>query len=447
MLFYTKEFILIFLPITLFFYFFLSRFKISRKVILILLSLAFYSWWNIYYLPLILFSILVNYFLGNKIKNSKNKKSLYLTISILLNILLLFSFKYADFFIDNFNLLTKSSIGNLNLPFPLGISFYTFQIITYLVDCYYSEIKDNKFKNFCLFVVFFPQLIAGPIIKYNYFKDQIDSKIANIFNIDNFIKGAIIFSIGFIKKVYLAHNLSIYVDKGFENLNELNVITAWITSFSFLFQFYFDFSAYVDMALGCALMMNIVLPKNFNSPLKATNMIDFWQRWHITLTNFLMNYVYYPILASKKDFLASRKNLTFGFSMMVTLFVFLLAGFWHGPDWTFLFFGLLHGLGIIFNHIVAKFFGFKLNRIISILLTLTYVNITFIFFRSQNIDEGFNFIEKMFFNIDFNNFFELFHIDVTQNSFHYSIFIISIVTIFFFKNSNQINLDKFINKN
>ena len=137
MLFYTKEFILFFLPITLFSYYFLSKFKICKKILLILLSLAFYSWWNVYYLPLILFSVLVNYFLGNKIKKSLNKKSFFLSISITFNILLLFSFKYIDFFIDNFNLITSSNINNLNLPFPLGISFYTFQIITYLVDCYY----------------------------------------------------------------------------------------------------------------------------------------------------------------------------------------------------------------------------------------------------------------------------------------------------------------------
>ncbi len=440
MLFYTKEFILFFLPLTLLSYYFVSKFKICKKILLILLSLAFYSWWNIYYLPLILFSVLVNYFLGNKIKKSVNKKSFFLSISITFNILLLFSFKYIDFFIDNFNFITSSNINNLNLPFPLGISFYTFQIITYLVDCYYSEIKDNKFRNFCLFVVFFPQLIAGPIIKFNYFKDQIDSKFSSIFNIDNFIKGAFIFLIGFIKKVYLAHNLSIYVERGFENLNELNVVTAWITSFSFFFQFYFDFSAYVDMALGCALMMNIVLPKNFNSPLKAVNIIDFWKRWHITLTNFLMNYIYFPILSS-------RKEITFSFSIIVTLFIFLLAGFWHGPAWTFLFFGLLHGLGVVFNHILSKYLKLNINRFFAILLTLSYVNITFIFFRSKNLEEGFNFLEKMFFNIQFTSLIDLLYKDILENIFHYAIFLISILVIFLFKNSNQINIDKFLNKN
>jgi len=438
-LFYTKEFILFFFPITLALYYFASKFNLCKKTILIVLSLAFYSWWNIFYLPLILFSIFVNFFLGNKIKNAVNKKILYLSISIVFNIILLFTFKYVDFFIDNLNLLTGNSVKNLNLPFPLGISFYTFQIITYLVDCYYSEIKDNKFKNFCLFVVFFPQLIAGPIIKYNYLKDQIDSKLINSFNIDNFIKGIFLFLIGYVKKVYLANNLSSYVDNGFSNLNELNFITAWITSFSFTFQFYFDFSAYVDMALGCALMMNIILPKNFNSPLKAFNLIDFWKRWHITLTNFLMNYIYFPILTSTKE-------ISFSFSMIVTLFIFLLAGFWHGPSWTFLFFGFLHGVGVIFNHILSKNFNFKINKFLSIFLTFNYVNISFIFFRSENLNEGYAVLKKMFFNIDPNKILDLLYSDIVGNNFHYLALVISIIVIFFFKNSNEIDVEKLIGK-
>jgi len=440
MLFYTKEFILLFLPLTLTLYYLAFRYDLCKKIILIFLSLAFYSWWNIYYLPLILFSVLVNYFLGNKIKTAIIKKKFYLIISIIFNILLLFSFKYIDFFIDNYNLLTDRDINKLNLPFPLGISFYTFQIITYLVDCYYSEIKESKFRNFFLFVVFFPQLIAGPIIKYNYFKDQIDSKRVNVFNIDNFIKGAFLFLIGYIKKVYLANNLSFYVDKGFGSLNELNAVTAWITSFSFTFQFYFDFSAYVDMALGCALMMNIVLPKNFNSPLKAINLIDFWKRWHITLTNFLMNYIYFPILSS-------RQNISFNFSMLVTLFIFLLAGFWHGPSWTFLFFGFLHGIGVIFNHVLPKVLNFQISKFLSIFLTLNYVNITFIFFRSENLNQGITLLEKMFLNINLNNHFIFLQKDFVENNLHYFTLVTSIMIIFFLKNSNQISLNKLLNLN
>ena len=186
--------------------------------------------------------------------------------------------------------------------------------------------------------------------------------------------------------------------------------------------------------------MNIVLPKNFNSPLKAINIIDFWKRWHITLTNFLMNYIYFPILSS-------RKEITFSFSIIVTLFIFLLAGFWHGPAWTFLFFGLLHGLGVVFNHILSKYLKLKINKFFAILLTLSYVNITFIFFRSKNLEEGFNFLEKMFFNIEFTSLIDLLYKDIFENILNYAVFLISIMVIFLFKNSNQINIDKFLNKN
>ena len=245
--------------------------------------------------------------------------------------------------------------------------------------------------------------------------------------------------IGFIKKIYLANSLSFYVDKGFNNINELNFITAWITSFSFTFQFYFDFSAYVDMALGCALMINIILPKNFNSPLKAVNLIDFWKRWHITLTNFLMNYIYFPILSSRRD-------VSYSFSMMITLFIFLLAGFWHGPSWTFLIFGFLHGMGVIFNHLISKNLHFKMNKFLSIFLTLNYVNITFIFFRSENFNDGYLLIKKMFYNFDFSKILAFLYDDFIEHNFHYLILIISAIIIFLFKNSNQINIDKLIGK-
>ena len=291
-----------------------------------------------------------------------------------------------------------------------------------------------------MFVVFFPQLIAGPIIKYNYFKNQINLKFINQFNIDNFIKGFLLFLIGFLKKVYLANTLSLYVDKSFANINELNFITAWITSFSFTFQFYFDFSAYVDMALGCALMMNIILPKNFNSPLKSFNLIDFWKRWHITLTNFLMNYIYFPILSTKKE-------ISFTFSMITTLFIFLLAGFWHGPSWTFLIFGFLHGIGVIFNHLISKLFTFKIKKFISIFLTLNYINITFIFFRSENLNESFLLIQKMLFEFNLYQLYNFLYFDINQYISHYIALVISVVVIFFFKNSNQINIDKFLLKN
>ena len=405
--------------------------KFDNKIILILASLFFYSWWNINYLPLIILSILINFFLGKKIQKSKNNKKKFLVISILFNIGLLFSFKYADFFISNYNVLTSSKVGNLNLPFPLGISFYTFQIITYLVDCYYGKIVLHKFKNFALFVVFFPQLIAGPIIKYNFLIDQLDSTKIFLLRVNNVLKGLVLFIIGFIKKVFFADQLSLIVDNGYLNYQSLNFLESWVTSLAFTFQIYFDFSGYVDMALGCALMLNIILPINFDSPYKAHNIIHFWRKWHITLAEFLMNYIYYPLLRS-------FSNISFFLVMFVTIIVFFLAGLWHGPSWMFITFGLIHGIGVVFNHCKEKFFNFKIYLPLSIFLTFNYVNLSFVFFRSENFDQAFIIISKM---LNFSSFKILLTENVFQDlilSKNLTLLAISILIVFVFKNSDYL---------
>ena len=343
MLFHSNIFILYFFPLTLFLLFISSKIKFDGKIILILASLLFYSWWNINYLPLIILSIFVNFFLGKKIQRSHKKKIFLLFFSIIFNIGILFSFKYADFFISNYNFLTNSEIDKLNLPFPLGISFYTFQIVTYLVDCYYGKVVLHKFKNFALFVVFFPQLIAGPIIKYNFLINQLDIKKLFILKINNILKGLILFIIGFIKKVFFADQLSLIVDSGYLNYQNLNFLESWMTSLAFTFQIYFDFSGYVDMALGCALMLNIILPINFNSPYKAYNIINFWKKWHITLSLWLRDYLYIPLGGGKLGNIRKLSNI---------LITMILGGLWHGANWTFLFWGLIHGVAISFIHVM-----------------------------------------------------------------------------------------------
>ena len=437
MLFHSKIFIFYFFPLILFLLFISNKIKFDRKILLILASLFFYSWWNVNYLPLIILSIFINFFLGKKIKNSSNNKKILIFISILFNIVIFFSFKYADFFISNYNLVTNSKINKLNLPFPLGISFYTFQIITYLVDCYYDKIISHKFKNFALFVVFFPQLIAGPIIKYNFLINQLDRTKVFILRINNILKGLVLFILGFIKKVFIADQLSLIVDSNYLNYQNLNFLESWLTSLAFTFQIYFDFSGYVDMALGCALMLNIILPINFNSPYKAYNVIHFWRRWHITLAEFLMNYIYYPLLRS-------LPSISFLLVMLVTIIVFFLAGLWHGPSWMFIVFGLIHGIGVVFNHCKAKFFDFKVYLPLSIFLTFNYVNLSFIFFRSEDFKQAFVIIYKMF---NFNSL----NISLLQNIFLDQIFlknlillVISGVVIFFFKNSDYLINSKYL---
>ena len=296
MLFYKPVYFLLFLPIVLILFYRSKFLVIDFKYILIISSLVFYSYWNPNYLPLIIIIIFSNYFLAKLIIEKKK----YLFFSILYNLLILIFFKYLDFLIINLNLIFNLNFKLLNFPFPLALSFVTFHTIAFLINCYDDEIKKINFKDYFLFTIFFPPLIAGPIIMYNNIMDQFNSTKVNYFNNKFFNLGIMIFFIGFIKKVFFADILGIYVDDNLSNLHNLNSLTAWMISFAFTFQFYFDFTAYVDMATGSALLFNIILPQNFNSPFKATSLIDFWQRWHMTLTNFLTNFVYTAWILSLK---------------------------------------------------------------------------------------------------------------------------------------------------
>ena len=313
------------------------------------------------------------------------------------------------------------------------MSFFTFQTIAFLVDAYDDEIKNINFKKYSLFIIFFPQLIAGPIVKYNNMMSQFDTIENKNINLNNILLGLTIIAIGLFKKVVIADNLSINVDFGFANYNQINFIESWITSLSYTFQLYFDFSGYIDMATGSALLFNILLPKNFDSPFKASSLIDFWKKWHITLFNFLMNYIYFPILRS-------IKSINFVNAMIVTLFVFIISGFWHGPSWGYVIFGTLHGVGLVTNHIFNKISSFKFYKIISWSLTIIYVNFTLIFFRSENLHSAFSIIKSMFgFNgLKFNtNYFE----DLLIIIISIAAFIICI----FFKNVNYL-IDNFYKK-
>ena len=392
MLFHSNQYLLIFLPTLFFLYYFkYKNFYFPKIITLSFASVIFYSAWNIYFLPLIIFIILCNYFCHKLLL--RNKRYLFLLIS--LNLLILIIFKYTDFIILNINLLFKSHIEFINLPFPLALSFVTFQIIAFLVDYYDRGIKKIEFNYFFLFIIFFPQLIAGPIVKYNDVIFQYKNKKNKNINIENVFVGLILILIGFLKKIVLADNLGTFADIGFQNVNEITGIESWISSFAFTFQIYFDFSGYMDMATGSALLFNIKLPQNFYSPFKATSLINFWQRWHITLTNFLTNYIFNPCVRS-------LKKITFLKMMFLIIFVFILCGFWHGPSWMYGFFGLLHGIGLSINHIYNKFFKIKLHKIIAWFLTFNFVNLTFIFFRSQDFNDGMLIIYKMF---NFNYFF------------------------------------------
>lgn len=301
MLFNSYEFIFVFLPITFFIYFYLNHKRLTEasKGFLVFSSLFFYSWWNIAYLPIILSSMLFNYIIGNSLNNEEghhrfSKKSI-LIFGIVSNIALLGYFKYTDFMIDNFNLLSNSNLPTLDLALPLAISFFTFQQISYLVDSYRQETKEYDFLNYALFVTFFPQLIAGPIVHHKEMMPQFAKTRNKVKNYTNIAMGLFIFFIGLFKKVVIADTFSVWATTGFDTATTLSLFEAWATSLSYTFQLYFDFSGYTDMAIGLALLFNIRLPINFHSPYKATDIQDFWRRWHITLSRFLKDYVYVPL--------------------------------------------------------------------------------------------------------------------------------------------------------
>lgn len=397
MLFNSYEFIFLFLPITFFIYFYLlnKRAITASKGFLVFSSLFFYSWWNIAYLPLILVSMLFNYTIGsslneNSLKIKFSKKSV-LTFGISANLLLLGYFKYYDFFITGVNTLFSSNVELLHLMLPLAISFFTFQQIAYLVDSYRGETKEYDFLNYALFVTFFPQLIAGPIVHHKEMMPQFASRYNLVKKHKNIALGLFIFSIGLFKKVIIADSLSIMANNGFASSELLSTAEAWITSLSYTLQLYFDFSGYTDMAIGIALLFNIKLPLNFNTPYKAINIQDFWRRWHITLSRFLRDYVYIPLGGNRVPSFRIYSNL------MIT---FILGGLWHGAGLTFLFWGFLHGAALVI-HRAWQNTGIKLNNLLAWFLTFNFINISWIFFRAKDFQEATNILKAMFIYKDF----------------------------------------------
>lgn len=266
-------------------------------------SLFYYSWWNPIYLILIVGSIFFNFFIGKNLIQQQTvrgeyQKKILLIIGVLANLTLLGYFKYANFFVDNINLIFDTQCGLEKIVLPLAISFFTFQQIAYLVDAYRGVVKEVDFLHYCLFVSFFPQLIAGPIVHHKEMMPQFEEKKQMRWNWDHFTIGWTIFFIGLFKKVFIADSLAIYASPVFEaaeNGSKLLFFEAWLATLSYTFQLYFDFSGYSDMAIGLARMFTIRLPLNFNSPYKAVNISEFWRRWHITLSRFLRDYLYIPL--------------------------------------------------------------------------------------------------------------------------------------------------------
>lgn len=392
MLFNSYIFIFCFLPITLIVYFGLAHFRYTKSAILwmAIASLFFYSYWKIAYFPLLMISMICNFYLGGRIDKLKLKSTsakALLIVGISFNLAILGYYKYAEFFVTSVNAVLDVQWPIPNIVLPLAISFYTFTQIAYLVDAYRGETKEANYdlKTYILFVSFFPQLIAGPILRHNELIPQFRRLRNFIFSYKNLSLGLTLFIMGLAKKVLIADTLSPWVAQVFTHADRVNFSEAWIGAIAYTFQLYFDFSGYSDMAIGLGWMVNINLPINFNSPYKAISITDFWRRWHITLSAFLRDYLYIPLGGNRFGEIRRYGNL---------LITMLLGGLWHGAGWTYVVWGGLHGMMLVINHSWRKY-GVALPKAIGWIVTFVAIVSTWVLFRATSLQEGVEILQAM----------------------------------------------------
>ncbi len=378
MQFYSFLFVFLFLPCSLIGYFLLNR--IGNKwgsYFLILMNLVFYGWTSWKYLLYFVSCILINYIIVQFIINHRKTK-VYLIIGLFYNISSLLYLKYCNFFVDTLQSMLKKDINFSNLFLPLGISFFTFQFIALIVDCYKGEIKKITFEKYVVFVSYFPKIIQGPITLYQNFEKQYSLEENHRFNASNFSKGMYALSLGFAKKILIADGLGNFVNAGFGGgFYSYDSLTLIFLVVSYTFQIYFDFSGYSDMARGISYMFNIELPINFNSPYKAISINDFWKRWHMSLTNFFTRYLYIPLGGNRKG--NTRMMLNIGI-------VFFVSGLWHGANYTFIVWGILHGIASVCERKIQN--RDKINVVLRWMFTFAFINLTWIFFRANTISDA-----------------------------------------------------------
>ncbi|NET48797.1 MAG: MBOAT family protein [Merismopedia sp. SIO2A8] len=392
MLFNSYEFLFIFLPITAIGFFGLTRLRMLRLATywLTLTSLAFYAYWNPPYVILLLVSVIGNYLIGaylNRTDPGPLMPRVMMWLGVVFNLGILGYYKYANFFITSVNQTMGSSWAAPDILLPLGISFYSFTQIAYVVDAYRSDRHslNYNFVDYTLFVVFFPQLIAGPILRHDDLIPKLRQTRHFIFSHKNVALGCVTFILGLGKKMLIADTLSPVVAQAFQNATDLSFIDAWIGSLSYTFQLYFDFSGYSDMAIGLGLIFNLALPINFNSPYKALSVGDFWRRWHITLSHFLRDYLYIPLGGSRRGDLRRYGNL---------ILTMLLGGLWHGAGWTFVVWGGLQGLFLAIDHGWRKT-AIALPKIVAWSLTFLAIIFSWVVFRAGSIADAWAIAQTM----------------------------------------------------
>lgn len=394
MLFSSSVFIFIFLPLVLFLYY-ISGKKI-RNYILLLASLIFYTWGGVNYLKILMVSILINYIFGlliDKTVDRSHLRKFILILGIILNLALLFYYKYYDFFIENINNILNMNLELKRIVLPIGISFFTFQGMSYIIDIYRNDGKVNKnIFSVALYISFFPQLVAGPIIKYKTIDEQIRVRKESI---DYFSYGINRFVIGLGKKIIISDMLGAISDNIFllANSSGIDMITAWIGAICYTLQIYFDFSGYSDMAIGLGHLFGFKFPENFNYPYISRSITEFWRRWHISLSTWFKEYLYIPLGGNR------RGNVYFNLFV-----VFLVTGLWHGASWNFVIWGLWHGMFMIIERVIRNENWYKkIPSFIKIIITLFIVIIGWVLFKATTLEEGLKYLSIMFGLSSFSN--------------------------------------------
>jgi len=399
LLFNSYPFIFGFLPIAFFGFFVVAR--LSHRLAagwLTLASLFFYGWWNPNYVGLLLLSILFNFATGMAItrrvaRGNKGDAKLMLTAGLAVNLCLLAYYKYANFFVTNLSTVVGTHLHTFSIVLPLGISFFTFTQIAFLVDAYQAKAREYNFVHYSLFVSYFPHLIAGPILHHKEMMPQFEQRETYRANWDNIAVGLTIFFIGLFKKTVLADGISKYVSPVFSahaSAVPLTLLDAWGGALAYTFQIYFDFSGYSDMAIGLSRLFGVKLPLNFDSPYKSENIIEFWRRWHMTLSRFLRDYLYIPLGGNRMG--RERRYLNLAVTMV-------LGGLWHGANWTFVLWGALHGAYLMINHAWQSWLplgGSALGRWSGRVLTFLAVIVAWVFFRAETPGSAMYVLRSMF---------------------------------------------------
>ena len=431
MIFSTFGFILVFLPIVFSLYTFFLRFNLvtAAKIVLILASFVFYAYGSGSFFPFFVASVFLNYVIGVTMAGTQKRlnKKIILIAGLVINIILLGYYKYTDFIIFNINVFLEIPIPYKEIILPIGISFFTFQLIAFLVDSYKGETKGYNLVDYLLFITFFPQLIVGPIVHHKDVVPQYQNMDKGSVSSKLIAPGVFLFVIGCSKKLALADPMTIWAQNAFDNALQLNMLESWTASLTYTMSYYFDLSGYADMAIGLGMIFGVKLPINFNSPYKARNFADYWRRWHITLSKFLGSYIFRNFYNKEKG------NVNFYWALFVT---FLISGFWHGAGWTFVVWGVANGIFVIAAH-AMRLNDLKLPLLIAWAMTFIGVIGTRTLFVASDFTDAWYVL---------NQFYNISSFTLNGNSFialkQPAYILVALILVLAFPNSHQI-VEKF----